>query len=169
MTPTRPSGSTRRSDEALRMWVDAVPGDVRGYCRELSDDRQAPRDGRRRELSARFDRIFGRRTGYTGLDGPLWRLSKDGDELPPVPDWPATPLHTNGAERDIRVQVTWRKISFGTRSEDGWTARDACPGAMKTCVRACVSFRDCLRDRIGVGGAPEVSGLADLVRRSVPA
>ena len=38
---------------------------------------------------------------------------------------------------------------------------------MKTFARAGVSFWVCLRDRIGVAGAPEVSGLADLVRRSV--
>ena len=159
----------RGSDEFRRTRVDAVPDDVRDLYRDLSDCRQAPRDGRRRKLSARFDRIFGRRTVCTDIDGPLWRLSQNRDELPPVLDWPATPLHTNGAERDIRAQVTRRKIPFGTRSGDGRVARDACPGAMKTCVRACVSFRACLRDRIGVAGASDVSGLADLVRRSVPA
>ena len=159
----------RGSDEFRRTRVDAVLDDVRDFYRGLSDCRQAPRDGRRRELSARFDRIFGRRTGYTGLDDLLWRLSKNRGELPPVPDWPATPLHTNGAERDIRAQVTRRKIPFGTGGGDGRVARDACPGAMKTCVRAGVSFRACLRNRLGVAGAPEVLGLADLVRRSVPA
>ena len=40
---------------------------------------------------------------------------------------------------------------------------------MKTCAKAGVSFRDCLRDRIGVADAPEVPRLADLVRRPVPA
>ena len=101
----------RGSDEFRRTRVDAVPGDVRDFYRDLSACRQAPRDGRRRELSARFDRIFGRRTGYTGIDDLLWRLSKNRAELPPVLDWPATPLNTNGAERDIRAQVTQRKIS----------------------------------------------------------
>ena len=136
---------------------------------DIWDYRQVPRDGRRRELSARFDRVFGRRRVCTGLDGPLWRLSKNRDELPPVLDWPATPLHTNGAERDIRARATRRKIPFGTHSGDGRVTRDACLGAMKTCARAGVSFWDCLRDRIGVADAPEVPGLAELVRRSVPA
>ena len=159
----------RGSDEFRRTRVDAVLDDVRDFYRDLSACRQAPRDGRRRELSARFDRIFGRRTGYTGLDDLLWRLSKNRAGLLRVLDWPATPLHTNGAERDIRAQVTRRKISFGTRSEDGRVARDAYLGAMKTCARAGVSFWACLRDRVGVAGAPDVSGLADLVRRPVPA
>ena len=159
----------RGGDEFQRTRVDAVLDDVRDLYRDLSDYRQTPRDGRRRELSARFDRIFGRRTGYSDLDDLLWRLSQNRAELPPVLDWPATPLHTNGAERDIRVQVTRRKISFGTRSGDRRVARDACPGAMKTCARAGVSFWACLRDRTGVAGAPDVPRLADLVRRSVPA
>ena len=103
----------------------------------------------RNELSARFDRIFGRRTGYTDLDDLLWRLSKNRDGLLRVLDWPATPLHTNGAERDIRARATRRKISFGTRSGDGRVTRDVCPGAMKTCARASVPFQDWLRNRLG--------------------
>ena len=159
----------RGSDEFRRTRVDAVLDDVWDFYRDLSDYRQAPRDGRRRELSARFDRIFGRRTGYTGLDDLLWRLSKNRAGLLRVLDWPATPLHTNGAERDIRAQVTRRKISFGTRSEDGRVARDAYLGAMKTCAKAGLPFWACLRNRLGVADAPDVPRLADLVRQSVPA
>ncbi len=40
-------------------------------------------------------------------------------------DRPEIPLHTNGSERDIRLHVTKRKVSGGTRSADGRDCRDA--------------------------------------------
>ena len=56
----------------------------------------------------------GRRTGCTGLDDLLWRLSKNRVELPSVLDWPDTPFHTNGAERDI---CAWATRHGKSRSE----------------------------------------------------
>ena len=111
----------------------------------------------------RFDEIFGQRTGYGSLDKLLLRLSANRDELLRVPEYPATPLNSNGAERDIRAHVTRRKISFGTRSESGRAARDACLGALKTCNRLGVSYWDYLRARLEVSGAPNVPRLADLI------
>jgi hypothetical protein len=37
---------------------------------------------------------------------------------------PEIPLHTNGSENDIRCHVTRRKLSGGTRSDDGRDCRD---------------------------------------------
>jgi len=45
---------------------------------------------------------------------------------------PEIPLHTNGSEDDIRACVTKRKISGGTMSTAGRTARDVTLGLMKT-------------------------------------
>ncbi len=39
-----------------------------------------------------------------------------------VLDRPDIPLHTNGSERDIRLHVTKRTVSGGTRSVDARTA-----------------------------------------------
>jgi hypothetical protein len=41
-----------------------------------------------------------------------------------VLDRPEIPLHTNGAENDVRWQVTRRKLSDGTRSDAGRDCRD---------------------------------------------
>ncbi len=75
---------------------------------------------------------------------------------------PEIPLHTNGSENDIRCQVTRRKISAGTRSDEGRDARDAFLGLMKTCAKLAISFWDYLGDRLGAPEAPVVASLADL-------
>ena len=43
-------------------------------------------------------------------------------ELLLVLDYPETPFHNNTAEISVREEVIKRKISYGTRSEDGRTA-----------------------------------------------
>jgi hypothetical protein len=79
------------------------------------------------------------------------------------------PLHTNGSERDLRPQVIRRKLSGGTRSDQGRDRRDAFLGLLLTCAKLGVSFRHYLGDRLGVPGA-EAPHLPDLVRlRSAPA
>ena len=67
---------------------------------------------------------------------------------------PEIPLHTNGSENDIRACVTKRKVSGGTMSEDGRTARDVLLGLMKTCRKLGVSFFRYLGDRLRVPTAP---------------
>jgi hypothetical protein len=49
-----------------------------------------------------------------------------------VLDRPQLPLHTNGSERDLRPQVIKRKISGGTRSDQGRDCRDAFLGLLLT-------------------------------------
>jgi hypothetical protein len=53
----------------------------------------APTARRRRELRARFDRIFVRRTGFVSLDRRLARLHANKAELLTVLDRPEIPLH----------------------------------------------------------------------------
>ena len=70
--------------------------------------RANPTPRRRRQLRARFDRIFHRRTGFATLDRLLARLHANNAELLAVLDRPEIPLHTNGSERDTRCHVTKR-------------------------------------------------------------
>jgi hypothetical protein len=103
------------------------------------------------------------------LDRLLRRLHANKAELLLVLDRPEIPLHTNGSERDLRPQVIKRKISGGTRSEQGRTCRDAFLGLLLTCAKLGVSFWDYLGHRLGVTGA-DAPYLPDLVRqRSAPA
>ena len=156
-------------NERRRALVSAVRDDIWEYYQELEAYRQTPCGARAGELSERFDEIFSRRTGYATLDRLLARLAANKAELLRVLDHPLTPLNTNLIENDIRAHVTRRKISFGTRSDNGRAARDGCLGAMKTCAKLGVSFRDYLRNRLEVAGAPDVPPLADLVaERAAP-
>src|SRR3954467_11377452 len=99
---------------------------------------------------------------------PPTRLSANKDELLRVLDHPEVPLHTNGSERDLRPQVIKRKISGGTRSDQGRDCRDAFLGLLLTCAKLGVSFWDFLGHRLGVAQA-DAPYLPDLVRlRSAP-
>jgi len=82
---------------------------------------------------------------------------------------PEIPLHTNGSENDIRACVTKRKISGGTMSTAGRTARDVMLGLMKTCSKLGVSFFRYLGDRLHVPDAITIPPLPNLVRQAIVA
>jgi len=73
------------------------------------------------------------------------------------------PLHNNAAESDIRDYVKKRKISGGTRSDEGRRCRDTFASLKKTCRKLGIRFWDYLRDRIG--GLGRVPRLADVIRQ----
>lgn len=133
------------------------------FYADLQAWRRHPDPRRRAALRRRFDRIFRRRTGFVTLDRLLERLHAHKDELLVVLDRPAVPLHTNGSERDLRPQVIRRKISGGTRSNQGRECRDAFLGLKQTCVKLGVSFWVFLGNRLGVPGA-NAPHLPELVR-----
>jgi len=148
----------RQAKERIRARIWRLYKDLKAY-------RQAPAPRRARQLERRFDAIFSTETGFATLDRLLARLRAQKDELLMVLKRPDIPLHTNGSENDIRCQVTRRKISAGTRSDQGRDARDAFLGLMKTCAKQAISFWDYLGDRLEVLQAPAVPRLADLVRQ----
>ena len=65
---------------------------------------------------------------------------------------------------DIRCYVTRRKISGGTRSDQGRNSRDTFLGLMKTCQKLGVSFWNYLGTRLAIRKAPAVAPLPDLIR-----
>ena len=134
------------------------------FYHDLKAYRAKPTARRRSELRARFDRIFHRRTGFVTLDRLLARLHANKPELLMVLDRPEIPLHTNGSERDIRLHVTKRKVSGGTRSLDGRDCRDAFLGLMRTATKLGIGFWEYLGDRLSIPGQPIVPYLPDLVR-----
>src|SRR5690242_18085424 len=153
----------RAAQERMRELIWWFYADLKAY-------RTAPTARRRSEMRDRFDRIFHRRTGFGTLDRLLERLHANKPELLMVLDRPEVPLHTNGSERDIRCQVTKRKISGGTRSDAGRDCRDAFLGLMHTCTKLGIAFWDYLGDRLGIIGHPNVPKLPDLIRcRGQPA
>ena len=152
----------RRAVELVRALIWWFYADLKTWTRDPCPRRAAA-------LRARFERIFQRRTGYVTLDRLLARLHRRKAELLRVLQRPEIPLHTNGSENDIRACVTKRKISGGTVSTPGRTARDVLLGLMKTCRKLGVSFFRYLGDRLHVPGAITVPPLPDLVRQAAPA
>jgi hypothetical protein len=134
------------------------------FYADLKAYRLDPTSRRRRELQARFDRIFRRRTGFATLDRLLKRLHANKAELLMVLGRPEIPLHTNGSENDIRCQVTKRQVSGGTHSDSGRDCRDAFLGLAKTCRKLGVAFWDYLGARLEIPGAAIVPYLPDLIR-----
>jgi len=147
----------RVSQQRVRSLIWRFYADLKAY-------RTNPTPRRRGQLRARFDRIFARRTGFVTLDRLLARLRANKAELLAVLDRPDIPLHTNGSERDIRCQVTKRKVSGGTRSDLGRDCRDAFLGLAKTCAKLGIAFWDYLGSRCGIAGQPAVPPLPHLIR-----
>ena len=133
------------------------------FYADLKTYRADPSPRRHREMRARFDRIFARRTGFALLDRLLARLHANKPELLVVLDRPEIPLHTNGSERDIRCQVIKRKVSGGTHSLAGRDCRDAFLGLMHTCAKLGIAFWDYLGNRIGVAAQPDLPALPDII------
>ncbi len=149
----------RRAVEVTRALIWWLYADLKTWVRDPCPRRAAA-------LRARFDRIFRRQTNYTTLDRLLARLHRRKSELLRVLQRPEIPLHTNGSENDIRACVTKRKISGGTMSTAGRTARDVMLGLMKTCSKLGVSFFRYLGDRLHVPGAITILPLPNLVRQA---
>ena len=160
LVPATPA--QRRAVELVRTLIWRFHADLKAW-------KQDPCLRRAAALRARFDRIFARRTGYVTLDRLLARLHRRKPELLRVLQRPEIPLHTSGSENDIRACVTKRKVSGGTMSTPGRTARDVLLGLMKTCRKLGVSFFRYLGDRLYVPGAITIPPLPDLVRQAAPA
>ena len=141
-----------------------VRGLIWDYYADLKTYRLKPSPRRAGALRARFDRIFLRRTGFVTLDRLLKRLHANKAELLIVLSRPETPLHTNGSENDIRCYVTRRKVSAGSRSDDGRDCRDALLGLAKTCDKLGVAFWDYLGSQFKVAGHILVQPLDHYIR-----
>jgi Transposase IS66 family len=153
-----------------RVAQERVRGLIWQFYADLKDYRKTPTPCRRNQMRARFDYIFGLRTGFITLDRLLQRLRANKTELLAVLDRPDIPLHTNGSENDIRCQVIKRKISGGTRTDVGRDCRDAFLGLAKTCAKLGIAFWNYLGSRLAVPGQPTIPSLPDLIRcRGQPA
>ena len=150
------------ANDRQRSAVEVARRMIWWFYRQLKAFKLTPNPERSAELSARFDRIFKRRTGYATLDRLLKRLLANKRELLRVLDRPEIPLNTNASENDLRAVVTKRKISGGTVSEKGRAARDVMLGLAKTCAKLKVSFFHYLGDRLQIPGH-HVPPLPDLI------
>jgi len=134
------------------------------YYQRLRASCDEPTPQRRGQLDRDFDRLFTQPTGWDEWDVALQRLHGKKAELRLVLEHPELPRHNNLSENDIREFAKKRKISAGTRSENGQRSRDTFISLKKTCRKLAVSFRRFLQDRIS--GLNELLPLPDLLRRA---
>ncbi len=118
-----------------------------------------------KKIELRFDLIFNTKKGYRILDQALKRLYRNKSELLLVLERPEIPLHNNTSERDIRDFVKKRKISAGTRSDDGRKARDTFLSLKKTSCKLGLSFWTFLKDRVYQSN--QIPSLGELVVQKI--
>ncbi len=153
----------KRNQQILKDFLD----DFWDYYQQLESYRQAPDDQLKQKLNEKFDELFGRKTGFEQLDSLLRsKLEKKAQYLT-VLDYPEVPIHNNHSEQQIKAMVTKRKISSGTRSDEGRDARDTFTGLMLTCKKHSIDFLKYLIDRLS--GKMEIPPLSDLIRQKVKA
>ena len=149
-----------------RIEIEQVQNTLWGYYRELKAFQAQPTSQERERLEERFEEIFGQRyPHHYGLNLVMQQFCAHKNELLRVLDFPQLPLHTNAAENDIREYVTRRKISGGTRHDNGRMARDTFTGLKKTCRKLALSFWQYLLSRFT--GDETVPYLPDVIRARV--
>jgi Transposase IS66 family len=126
--------------------------------RQMSLEKQK---AKKEALSASFDRLFNKTTGYAKLDEQIQRTKANKRELLAVLDCPALPLHNNAAELAARRMVRKRDISLHTWSEKGTRVRDAFLTVIETANKLGVSAFHYITDRISE--KYEMPSLASLV------
>lgn len=115
--------------------------------RSIKKYKLSPNINKSKNLEKRFVEMCITKTSYQLLNNALKRLLDNKDELLLVLKHPELPLHNNLSERDIREYVKKRKISGGTRSDNGRRCRDTYASLKKTCRKLGVNFWEYLLDR----------------------
>ena len=153
----------RRLLEGFKRQYWAFYGKLLKY-RQLKEEKQ---QSQKAALSAAFDRLFKKTTGYDKLDELVRRTKANKEELLAVLDHPALPLHNNAAELAVRQIVRKRDISLHTWSEKGTRVRDAFLTIIETANKLGVSAIQYISDRISK--KYEMPSLASLVAKKYAA
>ena len=144
-------------NETHREEIKAIRSQIWTFYADLKRYKNRPDQCQKAHLRQRFDEIFTQKTSYATLNRSLKRIHNNKEELLVVLDRPEIPLHTNGSETDIRDYVKKRKVSGGTRSDEGRRCRDTFASLKKTCRKLDISFWRYLTDRMGIGEQPMAS------------
>lgn len=148
--------------------IARVRGQIWDLYRDLKAYKRQPDDVQREALTQRFDAIFTQKTRFATLNRTLNGIHRNKAELLRVLERPEIPLHTNGSETDLRDYIKKRKVSGGTRSDEGRRCRDTFASLKKTCRKLGISFWQYITDRMGVG-EQTIAPLPDIVRERAAA
>jgi len=116
------------------------------FYEQLKLYKRHPSAKQKQLLTDRFDEIFSMKTGFNTLDNRIRLTWKKKKKLLLVLTYPGLPLHNNPAEIALRELVIKRKISYGTRSEQGRVAWENMMTIMDTCRKHKVSFMEYVED-----------------------
>ncbi len=149
-------------NDLQRQALEQVRSAVWQLYRDLKHYQTEPTPQVSQALKARFEALCTTPTCFAFLNQALKRMHRSQDELFLVLKRPELPLHNNLSESDIREYVKRRKISGGTRSEQGRRGRDTFASLKKTCRKLGLSFWNYLKDRIqGEMRIPSLSALIE--------
>ncbi|MCP4268249.1 MAG: transposase [Candidatus Brocadiaceae bacterium] len=149
-------------NETHRQEIQLIRSQIWDFYAELKRYKSKPDKTHKNTLRHRFDEIFTQKTSYATLNQTLKRIHNNKAELLVVLDRPEIPLHTNGSETDIRDFVKKRKVSGGTRSDEGRRCRDTFASLKKTCRKLDISFWHYLTDRLGIA-EQSIAPLSDII------
>ena len=116
------------------------------FYEQLKEYKKCPTQKQKKFLEERFDEIFSMKTGFTMLDDRIALTRKKKEKLLLVLKYPDIPLHNNPAEIALRELVIKKKISYGTKSENGRIAWENMMTIMDTCRKHNVSFMEYVKD-----------------------
>jgi hypothetical protein len=116
--------------------------------RALLAYRAAPTAAERARLSAAFDTLIQRETGYDALDERIRKTADKRKQLLAVLELPELPLHNNDMELAARRRVRKRDVRFGPQSRAGARAWDTFQTIAATAAKLGVGLFHYLRDRL---------------------
>lgn len=135
-------------NETVRQEIEQIRGEIWDLYKKLQEYKLAPSAGLKSSIEKAFDDLFlKKQTTSPTLNKRLANTYAKKDELLRVLERPTTPLHNNGTETDAREMVVKRKVSGGTRTEEGQKCRDTFVSLKKTCVKLGINFLGYLEDR----------------------
>ena len=153
IVPLNPTHAKQLNWVREQIWTLYV--DLKAYKLNPSAEQKA-------QIEAYFDEVGRTRIEFATLQRALHRFRENKSELLLVLERPELPLHNNLSEGDIREYAKRRKISGGTRSDEGRRCRDTFLSLKKTCRKLGISFWRYLTDRITRTQA--IEWLPDLIR-----
>jgi hypothetical protein len=147
--------------EHNRLLLEKFISKLWDYYDKLNDYRDKPDEKVKEELEKQFDELFSTKTGYAELDKRIALSKEKKEKLLLVLKFPEILLHNNPAELALREGVVKRKISNGTRSDDGKAAWENMMSIMDTCRKHGISLFDYIKDIFS--GKKEMTRLSTLI------
>jgi hypothetical protein len=151
-------------DEPRLKAVEFVRDQIWDIYKKLKSHKEKPSKKLKKQIEKQFDSLCSQNTCYQLLNLQLKKMRASRDELLLALKRPEIPLHNNLSERDIREYVKRRKISGGTRSNEGRRCRDTFASLKKTAIKLKVKFWDYLMDRIT--GHNQIPWLPNLIKET---